>query len=71
MKPCKEKLSDGKPCPNQIDEGQEYCPYHLAKQVVEERKKIASTVMVTGIFSFFKVGPKVVVKDVASFLSKK
>ncbi len=32
MKPCKEKLPDGKPCPNQADEGQDYCPYHLSNQ---------------------------------------
>ncbi len=30
MKLCKEKLPDGKPCPNQADEGQEYCFFHLA-----------------------------------------
>ena len=38
MKPCKAKLSDGKPCPNQVDEGQEYCPYHLAIQVGDAKK---------------------------------
>jgi hypothetical protein len=32
MKPCKAKLPDGKLCPNQVDEGQEYCPFHLADQ---------------------------------------
>jgi hypothetical protein len=32
MKPCKAKLADGKFCPNQVDEGQEYCPFHLADQ---------------------------------------
>ena len=32
MKPCKAKLPDGKFCPNQVDEGQEYCPFHLADQ---------------------------------------
>ena len=38
MKPCKAKLPDGKPCPNQVDEGQEYCPYHLAKQNAMPKK---------------------------------
>jgi hypothetical protein len=32
MKPCKAKLPDGKPCPNQVDDGQEYCFFHLADQ---------------------------------------
>jgi hypothetical protein len=32
MKPCKAKLPGGKFCPNQVDEGQEYCPFHLADQ---------------------------------------
>lgn len=32
MKPCKAELPDGKPCPNQVDDGQEYCFSHLAEQ---------------------------------------
>ena len=32
MKPCKEKLPGGTPCPNQADEGQEYCFFHLTDQ---------------------------------------
>lgn len=48
MKPCKEKLPDAKPCPNQVDEGQEYCPYHLAKQVAEERKQLSIALAVWG-----------------------
>jgi len=49
MRPCKEKLSDGKPCPNQVDEGQEKCPYHLAKQVAEERNRLSIAIMVLGV----------------------
>jgi hypothetical protein len=71
MKPCKEKLPDGIPCPNQVDEGQEYCPYHLAKQVAEEKKIFFSSVAVAGALSIFKIDPKVAAKGVASFLSKK
>ena len=44
MKPCKAKLSDGKPCPNQVDEGQEYCFYHLASQDADEKKKLSIAV---------------------------
>ena len=56
MKPCKAKLPDGKPCPNQADEGQEYCPYHLASQDAEAKKifSIAGTVLgvvVTGVIA--------------------
>ena len=32
MKSCKAELPDGKPCPNQVDDGQEYCFFHLAEQ---------------------------------------
>ena len=49
MKPCKEKLPDRMPCPNQVDEGQEYCPYHLAKQVAEERNRLSITLAVWGL----------------------
>lgn len=55
MKPCKAKLSDEKSCPNQVDEGQEYCPFHLAIQNAKA-KKILSFVLpalglvATGIF---------------------
>ena len=49
MKPCKEKLPDGEPCPNQVDKGQEKCPYHLAKQVAEERKRLSIALTVWGV----------------------
>lgn len=41
MKPCKEKLPNGKPCPNHADEGQEYCPYHLANQDKQAKSVLA------------------------------
>ena len=40
MNLCKAKLPDGKPCPNQADEGQEYCPFHLASQDAETKKNL-------------------------------
>lgn len=40
MNPCKAKLPDGKPCPNQADTGQDYCPYHLSGEVASLRKKV-------------------------------
>ena len=42
MKLCKAELPDGKPCPNKVDEGQEYCPYHLANQDAKIKKGILS-----------------------------
>ena len=62
MKPCREKLPDGKPCPNQADEGQEYCPYHLANQ----DKKAKSILTIAGaVLSAVVVGVVTVVKIVA------
>jgi len=51
MKPCKAKNPDGKPCPNQVDEGQEYCPYHLAKKDAKAKNilSIVGTVLGVGI----------------------
>lgn len=51
MKPCKEKLPDGKPCPNQADEGQEYCPYHLANQDKEAKNILAIAGAVLGVMA--------------------
>jgi hypothetical protein len=42
MKLCKAELPDEKPCPNKVDEGQEYCPYHLANKVAKIKKGILS-----------------------------
>jgi hypothetical protein len=49
MKPCKEKLPNGKPCPNQADEGQKYCFFHLASQVAMPRKALLGVLGVLGI----------------------
>ena len=42
MKTCKAELSNGKPCSNKVDEGQEYCPYHLADKYTKVKKGILS-----------------------------
>jgi hypothetical protein len=49
MKPCKAKLPDGKPCPNQADEGQEYCPFHLAEQITMPKKILSLALPVLGV----------------------
>lgn len=51
MKPCKEKLPDGKTCPNQVDEGQEYCPYHLADQITMPKKILSVALPVLGVIA--------------------
>lgn len=38
MNSCKGKDVNGKPCPNKVDEGQEYCPYHLSSQNTTAKK---------------------------------
>lgn len=48
MKSCKALLSDGKFCGNQVDEGQEYCPYHLAEQVTMPKKILSVALPVLG-----------------------
>jgi hypothetical protein len=63
MKPCKEKLPDGKPCPNQADEGQEYCPYHLANQDKQTKSVLAIvgtvlSVVAAGIIAIVKIATK-------------
>ncbi len=49
MKSCKAELSDGKPCPNQADEDQEYCPYHLAEQIGMPKKILAVVLPILGV----------------------
>jgi hypothetical protein len=49
MKPCKAQLPDGKPCPNQADEGQEYCPFHLADQITMPKKILSIALPVLGV----------------------
>lgn len=55
MKSCKAKLPDGKPCPNQVDEGQDYCPFHLANQITLPKKILLVALSV--------LGPLVIIKD--------
>jgi hypothetical protein len=67
MKPCKEKLPNGKPCPNQVDDGQEYCFHHLASKAVKKKKNIsiaagAVTVLGAVAVGIYKVAKFVVTK---------
>lgn len=55
MSSCNETLSNGKPCPNEADEGQEYCPFHLANQDTMVKKAILSIVVsVLGVLGLAK-----------------
>ena len=45
MKTCKAILPDGKFCENEVDEGQEYCPYHLAEQITLPKKILSVVVL--------------------------
>ena len=49
MNHCKAELPDGKPCPNQADEGQEYCPFHLADQTTLPKKILSVALPVLGV----------------------
>ncbi len=49
MKPCKAKLADGNPCPNHVDEGQEYCPHHLASQDAAMKEKLRTALSGLGL----------------------
>ena len=69
---CKAKVQDGTPCPNQVDKGQKYCPYHLASQVGDEKKKVINALSGlgivaagVGIWKFAKPGIITVAKYVA------
>ena len=60
MTPCKAKLPDGKICDNKVDEGQEYCPYHLASQDAETKKTLsilakAGVVLLSLVAGIYKV----------------
>lgn len=48
MNPCKAQLPDGTSCPNQADEGQEYCPFHLAEQITMPKKILSVALPVLG-----------------------
>lgn len=59
MKTCNAKNPDGRPCLNQVDKGQEYCPYHLAEKDAKAKNilKIAGTIMgvvITGVVAVAK-----------------
>jgi hypothetical protein len=64
MKSCKAKLPDGKSCPNQVDEGQDHCPFHLANQITLPKKILSAVLTVLG------VAAAVIIKDVVSTKSK-
>lgn len=49
MKTCKATLPDGKFCENEVDEGQEYCPYHLAEQITLPKKILSVALPVLGV----------------------
>lgn len=46
---CKANLPDGKPCPNQVDVRQEYCPYHLANRITMPKKILSVALSVLGV----------------------
>lgn len=75
MKPCKAKFPEGESCPNQVDEGQEYCPYHLASQVADEKKILSNILSTLGTVlaaaSIVPVGKTVIGKVVKFVVSKK
>lgn len=75
MKSCKASLPDGKACPNQVNKGQEYCPYHLASQVADEEKILSKILSTLGTFlaaaSIFPIGKTVIGKVVKFVGSKK
>ena len=50
MNLCKAELPDGKPGLNQVDEGQQYCPFHLSEQVAPWKKSTLKALGVLGIF---------------------
>lgn len=56
MKPCKGKLPDGKPCPNQVDNGQEYCFFHLADQDSKAKKKLSIATGAITVLGFVAAG---------------
>lgn len=49
MTPCKAKLPDGKFCDNKVDEGQEFCPYHLAEQITMPKKILSVALPILGV----------------------
>jgi hypothetical protein len=75
MKTCNAKDQDGEPCPNLVDEGQEYCLYHLASQVTKEKKILINVLITLGtiisVTRIVPVGKSVIGKFGKFVLSKK
>ena len=67
MNVCKAKLPDGKLCPNQADTGQQYCPFHLAKQVSPVKK---ITMGVLTLIAIVKAAKSVPWKNIAPSVGK-
>jgi len=71
MNPCKAKLPDGNPCSHQADEGQKYCPYHLADRVTMPKKIGLGALGVLGIVvGFIASGGGRVVKAVVKTVAE-
>ncbi len=66
MKLCKAKLPDGKPCPNHVDDGQEYCFFHLADQDSKAKKKFSVATGAVTVLSLVAAGIYKVAKFVVS-----
>jgi len=66
MKSCKAKLPDGKPCPNQVDDGQEYCFFHLADQDAKTKKNLSIAAGAVTALSLVAAGIYKVAKFVVS-----
>ena len=67
MKSCKAKDSNGNPCPNKVDDGQEYCYFHLADQDAKTKKKFALATGAGTVLSVVAVG----IYKAAKFVSSK
>lgn len=66
MKSCKAKLPDGRFCDNQVDEKQEYCPYHLAEQDSKAKKKFSIATGAVAVLSLVAAGIYKVAKFVVT-----
>ena len=66
MKSCNAKLPDGKPCPNQVDNGQEYCFFHLADQDSKAKMKFSIATGAVAVLSLVAAGIYKVAKFVVT-----
>lgn len=62
METCKAKLPDGKPCSNGVDDGQEYCFFHLAEQDSKLKKKFSIVAGALSVLGLVAAGIYKVVK---------